>query len=238
MNLINDLINDLNKKTKVKDVRIGLHWTAIKSKYCGLAMTIPPAYHKCFITNCGNLTTKSILSLAEYAKSWNLTEASIGIAAINSLIKPGGKRINIFDFIYNEFNERKNKIVIVGHFPDKNIDTLREIGDVQILERSQQKGDFPDTAAEYLLPKADIVLMSGTTIINKSAERLLELGKNSFTVVFGPSTPMSDVLFKYGADVIGGARVKNPENVMKKVSEGAHTRDLMDDMEFLMKINK
>jgi len=188
----------------------------------------------------GELTKKSALELAEYAKSWNLTEASLGVAAINSLIEPQGvyKDINIFDFIYNKFYNRKNKIAIIGHFLDKKIDILRKIGDVFIIEKNPQEGDLPDTAAEYILLESDIVVITGTTIINKSIERLLQLSKNAFTVVVGPTTPMSDVLFDYGADVLAGVYVKNPERVMRKISEGGSLADLKEDLEFLIKIKE
>jgi len=189
----------------------------------------------------GELTKKSALELAEYAKSWNLTEASLGVAAINSLIEPQGVKytdINIFDFIYNKFSNRKNKIAIIGHFLDKKIDILRKIGDVFIIEKNPQEGDLPDTAAEYILLESDIVVITGTTIINKSIERPIQLSKNAFTVVVGPTTPMSDVLFDYGADVLAGVYVKNPERVMRKISECGSLADLKEDLEFLIKIKE
>ncbi|ODS41876.1 MAG: hypothetical protein MSIBF_00485 [Candidatus Altiarchaeales archaeon IMC4] len=235
MSLVDDLIGGL-EDANVKDVRIGPHWCAVESRRCGLAMTMPPAYHKCFIAGCGELAGRPALELAQYAKSWNLAEASVGVAAINSLIEPEGERANIFRFIHDKFANKDNKIAVIGHFPDRDIDPLREIGDVQIIEKNQQAGDFPDTAAEYLLPKADIVMITGTALINKSMERLLELSRNAFTAVLGPTTPMSDVLFDYGADAIGGARVKNPGNVLRKVSQGAHTKDIREDIEFLMRV--
>jgi uncharacterized protein (DUF4213/DUF364 family) len=81
-------------------------------------------------------------------------------------------------------------------------------------------------------------MITATALINKTLPRLLELSENSFTVLFGPSTPMSDVFFRYGVDALGGARVLNPDNVLKKISEGAHLPDLKDDLEFLVKVRK
>jgi len=245
--LIEDIIKEIKdlKDAKVSDVRIGVYWCAVQSRHCGLAMTFIPqrtiTSNKGFVKRSGELTKKSALELAEYAKSWNLTEASLGVATINSLIEPQGVKyadINMFDFIYNKFSNRKNKIAIIGHFLDKQIDILRKIGDVFIIEKNPQEGDLPDTAAEYILPESDIVVITGTTIINKSIERLLQLSKNAFTVVVVPTTPMSDVLFDYGADVIAGVYVKNPERVMRKISEGGSLADLKEDLEFLIKIKE
>ncbi len=57
------------------------------SKHCGLASTFhePHPYHGP-VKNVGSLTGLSALELAQYARSDNVLEASIGLAAINSLI--------------------------------------------------------------------------------------------------------------------------------------------------------
>jgi hypothetical protein len=53
-------------------------------------------------------------------------------------------------------------------------------------------------------------------------ERLLKVCKsgNAYAVVLGPSTPMCDVLFDYGADMLAGVQVTNYESLLKKISQG------------------
>ncbi|RLI94437.1 MAG: hypothetical protein DRO92_02940 [Candidatus Altiarchaeales archaeon] len=235
MKLIDDIIKDLDD-AEVKDIRVGINWTAVVSRYCGIARTYKMPYCS-RIDNTGELTSYSALELAELAKSWNLMEASIGVAAINSLIKPRGREINIFDFIYKKIKEEKQKtckVAIIGHFPDRNVKKLRDVADVWIFERNPSDNEFIDTAEDYLLPEADIVLITGTALINKSLPRLLELSKNSYTAIIGPSTPMSDVLFDYDVDLLAGSEVINTERVLKKISEGAHLFDLKPDLKFLI----
>jgi uncharacterized protein len=73
---------------KVKQVYACVFWTAVISRHCGLASTFRTEgpHHGQGVKDVGNLTRKTALELAEYARSDNLLEASIGMATINSLI--------------------------------------------------------------------------------------------------------------------------------------------------------
>jgi len=44
--------------------------------------------------------------------------------------------------------------------------------------------------------------------------------------MLGPSTPFSPILFKYGVDVISGARVEDPELALKYIYQGASFRQI------------
>jgi uncharacterized protein (DUF4213/DUF364 family) len=86
--IIDELIANLPADAAVKSVRVGVHWTAVSSRHCGLASTLtdnqPHGHSK--VRDVGRLHFKSAHELAEYARSDNLLEASIGVAAINSLL--------------------------------------------------------------------------------------------------------------------------------------------------------
>jgi uncharacterized protein (DUF4213/DUF364 family) len=80
---------------------------------------------------------------------------------------------------------------------------------------------LPDSAAEYVIPDCDLLIITGSTLINKSMERLLALARNSkaYTVILGPSTVMSEIFFDYGADMVAGAEVIVPEAIIRKISQ-------------------
>ena len=225
--LLSDIISELSD-APVTDVRLCQHWVAVVSRNCGLAHTFDTTDG---VKDAGHLTEKSALELCEYSKSWNLKEASIGVATINSLIEPKGKKGDGFDILCNV--SKGKKVAIVGHFP--RVADIKEItDDVWVFEKNPKPGDLPDTAVEYLLPKADIVAITGSAIVNKSIERLLELS-NGFTIIMGPTTPMSHVLFDYGADILAGCRVVNCEKLIKKVSEGASCmKNIKSEIEFII----
>ncbi|MEA1945155.1 MAG: DUF364 domain-containing protein [Euryarchaeota archaeon] len=130
-------------------------------------------------------------------------------------------------------NGTLKKIAMVGHFP--MVDDLRKVADeLWVMERQPQKGDLPDTAAEHLIPQADIVAITSSAIVNKSIERLLELSQG-FTIVLGPGTPMSEVLFDYGVDMIAGIRVADEATMMAKIAQGCgKVKQFKDVIEFLV----
>ena len=223
MGLIEDLIESVKKNDcEVKDVRVGVSWTGVWSKYCGLSKTYGiPVPHGNYTRDFGELIGKSSLELAKYVYSWNFIEASIGVAAINSMIDPKGKKSNALEFVIEK--SKGKRVVMVGRFP-KEEEVRKAAKDFKILELDQYKinpalGILPATASEYVIPQSDIAVITGSTLINKSLERLLSLSKESYTIVLGPSTPMSEVLFDYGADVIAGVEVIKPIPIIKKISQ-------------------
>lgn len=182
------------------------------------------------------MTKKTALELAEYAKSWNMIEAGLGLAAINSLIEPKGEKLNVFDFLVE--NAKGKKIAMIGHFPKADEVKLKKRAEkLWIIEKQPRRGDLPDTAAEYSLPKADMVLITSSAIINKSIERLLELSEG-FTILAGPSTPMSPILFDYGVDMLAGIKVVDNKCMMRKIAEGVgRVKQFEDVIEFLVMKN-
>jgi uncharacterized protein (DUF4213/DUF364 family) len=148
-------------------------------------------------------------------KSWNLVEAALGLAAINSwynrpqrarqcgFVHPNvenGIR-EAFDVYFEEVSGKK--VTIVGHFPfiEKRFAGHCELS---ILERDPDMGDFPDSACEYILPQQDYVFITGSTFVNKTLPRLLALSRRARVVIVGPSTPLAPILFERGVYGLSG----------------------------------
>ncbi|MDD5447014.1 MAG: DUF364 domain-containing protein [Methanocellales archaeon] len=223
MDLIDDLLSSIEEEPAA-DIRVGLKYTAVQIRdRVGLAYTFPEFGSP--PKNVGNLIGTNTVSLA---KSWNLTEASIGVASINALLEPRNYKVmNISDHIL-AIAKSYDKIGIVGRFPF--IDSLGK--DAFVFERRPMPGALPDTAAETLLPKCDLVIISGSAFVNKTLQRLLEIS-NGYTFVIGPTTPLTPLLFEYGADVIAGAIVHDAEKALEIVSQGGGTRNLKGAVEFV-----
>lgn len=167
-------------------------------------------------------------------KSWNFKEASFGAAAINAYynqpekikeIIDSDKDIKINDNVdpFSELEEmgRGKIIATIGHFGTKRpcFDTAKKL---KILEINQKKGDYPDSACEYVLEDADIVIITGFTFINKTLPRLLELSKNSKVIFLGPSCTISDVLFKYGVSDIASSIFDDFDSVKQRARTRTH----------------
>ena len=112
------------------------------------------------------------------------------------------------------------RVTVVGHFP--HVDRIADYADLTVLERTcTQALDTPDPACEYVLPKSDYTFITGVTIINKTAPRLLDLTKYGTTVMVGPSVVMSPFLFDWGVEMLAGSVVADPDKARFAVMNGA-----------------
>ena len=225
MKILESLLSQLpTEPVGVKNVIIGVHWTLVTSKYSGLASTIVTdgPHGGPGIRDVGSLHQKSAQELAQWVLSDNLLEASLGLAAINSLIDIDESRmvqINAAEVIAREC---KNKnLVIVGHFPFVNrMKTIAQ--NCWIIEKRPFEGDFPEEASREYIPKADVIAITGTAFINHTMEELLSLCRpDSLVMVLGPSTPLSPILFQYGISFVSGSRVIDEEAAITTIQQGA-----------------
>jgi uncharacterized protein len=229
MKLLNDLIASIQDDAQVRKVLVGAHWTVVCSRRCGMASTIlgdkPHGHER--VRDVGHLEYRSALELAEYARSDNLLEASIGVAAINSLLKiddTHAVEVNAGEVLTAQ-GKGKN-VALVGHFPF--IPKLREaVGQLWVIEQRPTDDEYPAESAAELIPKADVVAITGTALINHTLGDLLELCRSdALVMVLGPSTPLSPVLFQYGATYISGTQVRDEQAVLRTVSQGAIFRQV------------
>ncbi|MBR1455676.1 MAG: hypothetical protein IJ594_00780 [Oscillospiraceae bacterium] len=157
------------------------------------------------------------LSLAAAAlKSWNFPEASMAMAAVNAVLNAAERveRFGCYQPIERHYTDDLDftgkTVGVVGHM--RGSPRMREqAARIYILERDPLPGDYPDPACEYILPECDIVLISGSTLINKTLPRLLVLSKKAFTVLTGPSVPLYPGLLELGVDRIAGLALTEPD---------------------------
>ena len=224
--ILEDLLGRLSDDAPVRSVLVGAHWTAVCSRHCGLASTIleekPHDHVRVRVRDAGSLHLKSARELAEYARSDNPMEAGIGVAAINSLLHVDERQaaeINAADVLINK--GRGREVALVGHFPF--IPRLRDAAaQLWVIERCPTEGEYPAAAAADLIPRADVIALTGSALINHTLDGLLLLCRPGATVmVLGPSTPLSPVLFDHGATIISGARVTDEDMALRTVGQGA-----------------
>ena len=230
MSVLDDLLASLGADAPVHEVRTCVHWTAVVSRHCGLASTIHGEQHPhghIAVRGVGSLHERSALELAEYVKSERVLEASIGMAAINSLLDVDEERcveLNAADWLADK--GRGKKVVIVGSFPfaprlQGKVDKL------WVLERHPAGVERRADEASKIIPQADVVAITGTSLINRTFEDLLALCRSdSAIMVLGPTTPLSPVLFDYGVEVVSGTRVVDTELVLRLISQGATFRQV------------
>lgn len=209
----------------VRNVVIGVHWTLVASRHAALASTLfncgPHGHSQ--MRDVGKLIGKSAQELAGWMESDNLLEASVGIAAFNSLVEVDQNRLrqNVNASEVIEQKSRDKNLVIVGHFPfaPRMKSTARNLW---IIEKKPYGDDFPEDAAQDLIPQADVVAITGTAFINHTIEGLLSLCRPDATVlILGPSTPLVPLLFDHGIHYLSGSLVLNEADTVRTVQQGA-----------------
>ena len=224
MSILDDLLSELHMDAPVRTVLVGAHWTVVCSCHCGMAATLMDShgYGHSQVRDVGHLHTKTACQLADYAHSDNLLEASIGVAAINSLLdvdESQAVEINAVDVLI-EHGCGKN-VALIGHFPF--IPKLRPVvGQLWVIEQHPAEGDYPAEAAADLIPQADVVAITSSTLINQTLEGLLALCRpEALVMMLGPSTPLSPVLFNHGVSILSGSKVMDEAAVLRTVGQGA-----------------
>jgi hypothetical protein len=225
MKLLPILLSQLPQEpVPVRKVVIGVHWTLVSSKFCGLSSTLlgegPHGHSR--IRDVGKLHQKSAQELAQWALSDNLLEASIGIAAINSLLEVDETRLqelNAAELIARRSLDKN--LVVVGHFPF--VDRMKTIArNCWVIEKRPLGDDFPEEAAREFIPQADVIAITGTALINHTMDGLLSLcSPGSLVIVLGPSSPLSPALFDHGVSVISGSRVVDEDAAVVTIQQGA-----------------
>lgn len=225
--IYDELIELVPKDLIIKDFVAGLNWFLVDSIGTGMAMT--PREGMSHISMAGNLVGLRAYEIAKLIKSWNNYEAALGLAVINSVVNTAENVESISGIKLNEqpkngaFQYMKDKlkgkkVAVIGHFRD--LEELAPICELSILERIPQNGDFPDPSCEYILPQQDFVFITGTTLINKTLPRLLQLSSNAYVTLVGPSTPMTDCLYKYGVNMLASTVVIDRNRVWNLIKQG------------------
>jgi uncharacterized protein (DUF4213/DUF364 family) len=238
MKILDDLIASLNYDAEVRDIRLGVFQTAVYMRGCGLASTPHGTGHaqgNSPVREAGSLKEKSTRELVELVKSENLLEASIGMAAINSLIEVDVNKcreLNAAVLLGEKGNGKK--VAIVGHFPF--IPQLNEVCDqVWVIEKDPVEDEYTEEEAGKLISQADVVGITGMAITNHTLDELLNYcSPNTYVMILGGTTPLSTVLFDYGIDSLSGTVVTRPDSVLDAVSQGATYRQLKDVRRLIM----
>ena len=218
-NLLQGLL-DLTEDCKVEKVLIGLYSIAVKGKRLGLSSTL----HKFIVhkppIGVGELQNKTSRELGEYILHDNLLEQSIGMAAINSSIKIDESYftdINAFGVIKEK---AKDKVVsVVGEFPFvKDLKNLAK--ELYVFERKSGPDFLNEEDMPEYLPRSEVAVITGTSIFNHSFINITKhIKPETYTVVLGPSTPLTTLLFEYNINLIGGVLVKDEDILLNYVSQ-------------------
>jgi uncharacterized protein (DUF4213/DUF364 family) len=228
MNAIEDLIGAARARAagvEVEGVQVGLYWTAVRTtRAMGLASTLfdAPCCQAEDLPGAGCLHRCEAGELAGRLRSTSLAEASVGLATVNALLATGaihGTELNARDLLLERGRDRQ--VVMVGHFTFTEA-LRRAARRLWVLELNPGPGDTPAAEAAKVIPRADVIGLTASTLVNHTFDDLAPLfPPHALVVMLGPSTPPSPMLFDYGVSVLAGSVVVEPEYVWQAVAQAS-----------------
>lgn len=245
---LQDMIPDIDRIT-VGKVILGLGYTGVRlsTGHVGICFTFQTEISpRCCQVNkrAGKLAGSKAMEMANMARSWDLSESVVGFATVNALSSIAIARNEGMYFIskgniFDEITFKKSDVVVFVGRIDPLVKRIQgKVNEIYILERDLMRreiGILPDTACEEVLPKASVAILTGTTLVNGTIDRLIELSKEAReTAVVGASASvLPDPLFKRGVTIVGGIKVLDPNKLLQIVAEGGGTQQLKAAAEFI-----
>ena len=131
---------------------------------------------------------------------------SFRIAEFNAFYNRGTDYFEPYENHYTRGMDFEGKTVgVVGHLNEMK----RRYGSVAkrmyVFELDpKDEEDIPAEMEDELLPGCDIAVITGSSLVNGTLPHLLELCRNAYTVLTGPSVPMCPALLDFGIDRLAG----------------------------------
>lgn len=240
----------------VDDLVIGIFFTGVKlsTGHAGVATTpvgeIPEAV--CCPTSAarmpqaGNLEDKPIFEILKYSLDPNVLKSAIGVATLNALSQlilettdaidyPAINGKDGFDLLRIQPNEN---VSIIGAF-GPYIRRLKMMGNPffvieknpQTLRPDEMKYFKPESEMRSALEKSDVLIITGTTIVNHTIDPILSFIKNGIrTAMIGPTASMiPDAFFKRGVHVMAGVRILDADLMIKILKQGGSAFHLLKE---------
>jgi uncharacterized protein len=221
---------------RILAVQVGYSRTAVLAETedgirCGLAATLsnPDFMHrdKPAVRQAGHLHEMDYRELAALSESQSFTEVAIGLATINALLPRYPEQwveLKAEDYLI-QHGAGKN-VAVIGHFPF--IQHLQPyLNHLWVLELNPRDGDLPASMAPEIIPQADFVAITATTLINKTFDGLIALCRPDATVIMlGPSTPLSPVLYDFGVHLLSGTIVEDHQATLLGIGQGISLHQL------------
>lgn len=233
---------------RVQRVVFGVFFTAVllDNGVAGLAATplkdIPaavccPSSAQAFSMS-GKLAGKPVADLLRDLQQPLSLRRTLALAVLNALAEtllqrdgpPAGWQISEGDSFSAVRIAATDKVLLVGAF-GPYIRALRKAGqDFRVLEqdpatlRSDEMAYYvPAVQAGDVLPWADVLIVTGTTLLNGSLGGLLDARRPGGEVALvGPSVPLlAEPLAERGVTLLGGVRVGDAPGTLDLLAEGA-----------------
>ena len=218
---------------KLSDGHGGLSFTPVKE--IPQAVCCPSSAREMPLS--GKLRGRPVGAFLDDLSCGNVLREALGVAVLNALSAACWDRMpskpyelslgrDAFDDVELP---RGGCAVVVGALVPMLKRLLAESVDFRVLERDprtlkerEMPHYVPADRASEVVPRADLLVVTGTTILNGTLSGLLEMARpDARVVVAGPTASMlPEAFFERGVDVLGGVLVTRPDELLDIVVEG------------------
>ncbi|MBE0478120.1 DUF364 domain-containing protein [Candidatus Aerophobetes bacterium] len=233
--IVDELVNKIKKRAKerkILEVCIGVKYTGVllDDGSLGLAATLPHQLpHRC--ESFQDIVGKPSMEAAKMVFSPHLLPSVVGAATINALLLPEAE----FEAVSGDILDLlpisgKDTVGMVGAFLPLLPSLRKKTRNIYVFERLPVDGVkeyYPDWAEPVYLPRCSIVIISGTTVVNKTIDQVLSYLNPSQTFgLVGPTTPLAPPVFsRYGLSFLSGVRIKDSAKIMNIIKQAGGTKD-------------
>lgn len=231
----------------VERVTLGLNWSLVDLVGGGMrasGLCFSPVDPPRNLPWSGTLRGRPVSELVGWIRHWDNTEAVIGTAVCNAAISLAGDcsgdalwlendapgHLRVFEHFAPQLTGCK--VVIIGRYP--GMERFQGRFEWHCIERRSSDGSLPDAAANFLIPQADWVFITASSIANKTLPHLLSLcalGRQQHplnVVLMGPSLPWLTEWSELGVDYLAGVSVRHSDLLHIIAAEAGGTRIFTD----------
>jgi uncharacterized protein (DUF4213/DUF364 family) len=230
-NTLYDLFIDTAEKVNVGILSLGLGYTAVTTSDggIGLAYTYFEDKKSCMLLNkLIDYEGRPASALLENIKSGNTIERSMALALINALNYKKALDLPVDEDNTIMFEKLKigqgTKAAMVGYFGPLVDRFKQRKASLEILDESRSLGQ-EDEFYKKLRSWADVLVLTSTSILNNTAEKILGyVHENVKTVMLGPSTPMVGEAFTHlPVHLLAGTVPIEKDKILKAIRHGMGT---------------
>jgi uncharacterized protein (DUF4213/DUF364 family) len=216
----------------VTEVRIGLGYTAVAlaDGRAGVAYTFRDlAVGGCSVFHgLRPLSGRPAADLLPLLESSDAIEAGVGLACANALANSGDVDCLGGDVLEHLDVRAQDDVAMIGNFGPLVGPLRQRARSLTVFERVAAPTELlrPQEEAFEALPRCQIAVITATSLINHTLDRLLEAARACRQVALvGASTPLVPEAFEAtGVTLLSGVVVTARDEVLRVVSEGGGMR--------------
>lgn len=209
---------------------VGFNWTAVQSAaQVGLAWSPRGMAGAHTTADTGTYAGRSLAELARLCLSDNPYERSIGLAAANAYwnlttdVLADGDGLTPWSQDPAARRAELERTVVIGRFPGLDV----KFPGAAVVELQPRAGEIAFADAAPWLAAARAVVMTASTLVNDTADSILErVAPDARVTIVGPSVPLCPGLLHGPVRRLAGFVVTDPDTAFSAVMEGAGAKAL------------